>query len=121
MVLFLFPNEPETNQSNTAESNIIYLEPGTHQMNIDLKSGQTLYLAAGTVLFGALNIWDAHDVTIIGRGVVYYCGPQSVCTDNGVWHKKSWHPLTTENSNNITVSGVTFVGKSRTWSIAHYF
>ncbi|WP_445737874.1 hypothetical protein [Mariniflexile sp.] len=117
MVLFLFANQPETDTPQEADPNTIYLKAGTHFQNMDLKSGQTLYLEAGAVLYGGINIWDAHDVKILGRGVVYYNGPQSETHDNGVWHRKDWHPLTTENSERITVKGVTFVGKSRTWTL----
>lgn len=117
MVLFLFANKPEADKPQEGDPNTIYLKPGTHFQNMDLKSGQTLYLEAGAVLFGGINVWDAHDVKILGRGVVYYYGPQSETHDNGVWHRKDWHPLTTENSERLTVSGVTFVGRSRTWSI----
>lgn len=117
MVLFLFANKPETQRPKEGDSNVIYLKSGTHFQNMDLKSGETLYLEAGAVLFGGINIWNAHDVKILGRGVVYYYGPQSETHDNGVWHRKDWHPLTTENSERLTVSGVTFIGKSRTWTI----
>ena len=117
MVLFLFANKPESDQPKEGDSKVIYLKAGTHQQNIDLKSGETLYLEAGAVLFGSIDIWDAHDVKILGRGVVFYYGPQSENHDDGYLHKKKWHPLTTENSEVLTISGITFVGRSRTWTI----
>ena len=117
MVLFLFANKPETDRPKPGAAGVTYLEPGIHQKNIDLKTGETLYLEAGAVLYGAVNVWDAKDVKILGRGVIYYHGPQAENHDNGVWHKKDWHPLTTENSERLTVEGVTFVGRSRTWTI----
>ncbi len=117
MVLFLFANPPEINRPQEGDPHVIYLKPGIHQQNIDLKSGQTLYLAAGAVLFGGINVWNARDVKILGRGVVFYYGPQSENHDDGFLHQKNWHPLTTDNSEKLTVRGVTFVGRSRTWTI----
>lgn len=117
IVLFVFANTPENEIPVKDDSNVIYLEAGTHFQNMDLESGQTLYLEAGAVLFGGINIWDAQDIKILGRGVIYYNGPQSETHDNGVWHRKDWHPLTTENSKRIKVEGVTFVGRSRTWTL----
>ena len=117
MVLFLFANRPEINRPKPSDPNVVYLEPGVHQRMVDLKSGQTLYLEAGAVLFGPIDIWDAKDVKILGRGVVFYYGPQSENHDDGYLVKKSWHPLTTHNSERLTVEGVTFVARSRTWTI----
>ena len=117
MVLFLFANKPETGRPKDGDPNVIYLKPGIHQQNMDLKSGQTLYLEAGAVLFGGINVWDAQDVKILGHGVVFYYGPQSENHDTGNIHRKNWHPLTTHNSERLTVSGITFVARSRTWTI----
>jgi len=117
VVLFLFANKPETERPKEGDPNVIYLKAGIHHQNIDLKSGQTLYLEAGAVLFGGINVWDARDVKILGRGVVFYYGPQSENRDDGRIHRKNWHPLTTNNCEGLTVSGVTFVGRSRTWTI----
>jgi hypothetical protein len=116
-VLFLFANRPETERPKPEDPNVIWLKPGIHQQNIDLKSGQTLYLEAGSVLFGGINIWDARDVKILGRGTVFYYGPQSENVDDGKTHRKNWHPLTTHNSERLTVSGITLVARSRTWTI----
>ena len=117
MVLFLFANPPETDQPNDGDPNVIYLKPGVHQQNIDLKSGQILYLEAGAVLFGSIDVYDAEDVKILGRGVVFHYGPQSENNDDGYLRKQNWHPLTTRNAERLTVSGVTFVARSRTWTI----
>lgn len=32
-------------------------------------------------------------------------------------HRKNWHPLTTHNVTGLKVEGVTFVGRSRVWTI----
>jgi hypothetical protein len=72
-VLFLFANKPETNVPDKSDPKVIWLEPGIHQQNLMLKSGQTLYLEAGAVLYGSVDIWNAENVTIAGYGsIVYY-------------------------------------------------
>ena len=116
-VIFLFANRPDVNIPKLTAKNLIHLKAGIHHRNIDLKSGQTLYLDAGAVLFGAINVWDAKNVSILGRGTVVYYGPQSETHDDGWKNQKNWHPLTTNNVQGLTVKGVTFVGKSRTWTI----
>ena len=115
--IFLFANRPDTKLPKLTDPNVIHLKAGIHQRHIDLKSGQTLYLDAGAVLFGSINAWDARNVSILGRGTVVYSGPQSETHDDGWKHQKNWHPLTTHNVQGLTVRGVTFVGRSRTWSL----
>ncbi|GAB2595184.1 glycoside hydrolase family protein [Spirosoma areae] len=116
-VILLFANHPDTNVSNLNGPNVIHLKAGIHHRNIDLASGQTLLLDAGAVLFGGINVWDAKNVSILGRGTVVYYGPQSETHDDGWKNQRNWHPLTTHNVQGLTVSGITFVGRSRTWSL----
>ncbi|WP_338869082.1 hypothetical protein WBJ53_19215 [Spirosoma sp. SC4-14] len=115
--LLLFANRPDANASDLSSENVLHLKPGIHYRNVDLTSGQTLYLDAGAVLFGSINVWDAKNVSILGRGVVVYYGPQSETHDDGWKNQKNWHPLTTHNVEGLTVRGITFVGRSRTWSL----
>lgn len=116
-VLFLFANKKDPQTPSFNSPNVIHLKAGIHQQNVELKSGQTLYLDAGAVLFGGSSVWNAKNVTITGRGVVVYYGPQSETHDDGWMNKKAWHPLTTHNVQGLTVKGITFVGRSRTWSL----
>jgi len=116
-VLFVFANAPEQDIPRADDPNVIWLGPGLHHRNVDLSSGQVLYLAPGAVLFGGVNVWDAEDVRIRGRGAIVYYGPQSLDMDMGWVHEKNWHPLTTHAVKGLAVEGVTFVGRSRTWTI----
>lgn len=116
-VLFLFANAPEKIIPRQDDPKVIWLGPGTHQRSVDLTSGQTLYLASGAVLFGAINVWDAENVRICGRGTAVYAGPNSRNVDSGWVNRPNWHPLTTHNVKGLTVEGVTFVNRSRTWSL----
>ncbi len=116
-VLFIFANRPIDNVPDFSNANVIHLKPGIHIQHIDLTSGQTLYMDAGSVLFGSINIWDAKNVSILGSGTVVYYGPQSETHDDGWKNQKYWHPLTTNNVQGLSVKGITFVCKSRTWSL----
>lgn len=116
-VLFLFANRPETSKPDKSNPDVIWLEPGVHQKNLMLKSGQTLYLDAGAVLFGSVDIWNAENVTIAGHGSIVYYGPQSEIRDYGYKHLEKWHPLTTHNVNGLKVSGISIIGRSRTWLV----
>lgn len=119
-VLFLFANAPEKNVPRADDPGVIWLGPGVHQRPVDLASGQTLYLAPGAVLFGGIDVWEAENVRICGRGTVVYYGPQSMNVDTGWVHRRDWHPLTTHRVKGLSVEGVTFVGRSRVWTIQLY-
>ncbi|MEI6248817.1 MAG: hypothetical protein WCP67_09760 [Verrucomicrobiota bacterium] len=115
--LFIFANPPEATPAPATDPSTIRLGPGIHRRSVDLKSGQTLYLAPGAVLYGAINVWDAQDVRIHGRGVVVYEGPNARNFDSGWMVRPDWHPLTTRNVRRLSVEGVTFVNRARTWSL----
>src|ERR1035437_9617906 len=68
--LLLFTNPPETNAPNPKDPNVIYFGPGIHQASlIKLASHQTLYLAGGSVVKGAIESHGV-DITIGGRGIL---------------------------------------------------
>jgi hypothetical protein len=51
---------------------VIYFGPGYHVLRDSLRvgSGQTVYLAGGAYVKGYISVWHAHDVRIIGTGIV---------------------------------------------------
>ena len=55
------------------------------------KSGETYYLAPGSYFYGSLNLWQGHDVKILGRGTIVYEGPQDPAIDEGWKQKPDWH------------------------------
>lgn len=116
-VLFLFANPPESKIPLQDDPKVVWLAAGIHQRSVDLATGQTLYLAPGAVLYGAVNVWDAENVRICGRGVVVYHGPNARNFDSGWMSRPNWHPLTTQNVRGLAVEGVTFVNRARTWSL----
>lgn len=91
--LHLFTNFPETDIPDPDDPNVLYYGPGIHEVDqIKLKSDQTLYLAGGAVLLpnpkkipelklvlrgieyvrgeSMVQIYDAHNVIIRGRGII---------------------------------------------------
>lgn len=116
-VLLIFANPPEPRVPDPADPNVIFLRKGLHQEHITLHSNQTLYLQEGAVLVGALNVWDAQNVTIRGRGTVLYQDPLRDGRDNGPYNVPNQHALTTSNVNGLHIEGVTFVVRSQTWSV----
>jgi hypothetical protein len=116
-MLFLFANPPETSGIGPKTPGVRYFAPGVYHESIDAQSGETIYLAGGAVFFGSLNIWQVHDVHVLGRGMIIYSGPQNPSNDDGWMHKKNWHAIVMDNASNIEISGITTVVRSRTWQI----
>ncbi len=116
-MLFLFANPPETSGVTEHTPGVRYYGPGVHQGSIDAQSGDAIYLAGGAVVFGALNLWQVHDVRVLGRGMIVYDGPQNPGDDDGWMHKRDWHAIVMDAAENIEISGITTVVRSRTWQI----
>lgn len=69
--LFLFALPLESKKPPANGAGIVYFGPGEHTAGeIELKSGQTLYLAAGARVRGRVRAFEARDITIRGRGVL---------------------------------------------------
>jgi hypothetical protein len=115
-MLFLFANSPEQHMSS-ATPGLRYYAPGIHYENIDAHNGDQIYLAPGAVIFGALNLWQVHDVRVFGRGTIIYDGPQNPDDDEGWMHKPNWHCIVMDNAHNIEIDGITCIVRSRTWQI----
>jgi hypothetical protein len=116
-MLFLFANEPDRSGIMPDTPGIRYFGPGVYRENIDAKSGDHIYLAAGAVIFGALNIWQVHDVHVSGLGTIIYDGPQAPDHDEGWMHKPNWHVIVMDHAENIEIEGITGIVRSRTWMV----
>lgn len=55
------------------DKNFTYFAPGLHKLDSALivGSGQTVYIAGGAVIDGCIEVVDAENAKIIGRGMVY--------------------------------------------------
>lgn len=69
--LHLFANPLETNVPKPGDANVLYFGPGVHKPGkIQLKSGQTVYVAGGAVVYAAIQGRGVSGVRILGRGVI---------------------------------------------------
>lgn len=65
--LHLFADEPD---ESVPEHAVVY-EPGVHHIgSVRLKSGDTVYLARGAVVYGAFTAVGAENITVCGAGVL---------------------------------------------------
>jgi len=69
--LHLFADPPEANVPKAGATGVRYFGPGVHRPGkIQLKSGETLYIAGGAVVYTAVEARGATGVRILGRGVI---------------------------------------------------
>lgn len=69
--LHVFANSIEKDKPDPGDPNVRYFAPGVHQPGImKMKSGETIYIAGGAVVYGAIDAMDVSDVRILGRGIL---------------------------------------------------
>ncbi len=70
--LHIFADRPEYEPAKP-EDYTYYFAPGVHEAgNLRLSSGESVYIAAGAVVHGAIQAYEAHDIRICGRGILDY-------------------------------------------------
>ena len=129
--LAVFAN-PVCRKVDPGDPDVLYFGPGEHTAGLILpKSGQTVYLAEGAVVYGSLLVYHADNVTVCGRGILdaspyrrgndHADGGQEVnnalralgLTDNGVYYKGV---LSAVESRNLSVEGIT-LRDSQFWAV----
>jgi hypothetical protein len=69
--LHLFADPPEADVPSGEGAGVRYFGPGVHRPGkIQLKSGETLYVAGGAVVYTAVEARGASGVRILGRGII---------------------------------------------------
>lgn len=73
--LHLFANPIETERPDPKDPDVIYFGPGVHKLpegqeSFQIPSGKTVYIAGGALVQGGLEVRDANNVRIIGRGII---------------------------------------------------
>ncbi|MBI5009323.1 MAG: hypothetical protein HZB98_06680 [Bacteroidia bacterium] len=69
--LAIFADAPEKNIINGTGEGIMYYGPGEHKPGkIELTSNQTIYIAAGAIVYANITGKDLRNVTIRGRGML---------------------------------------------------
>jgi hypothetical protein len=70
-VVHLFANVPEKDPPKPGTPKVRYYGPGVHEAGvIEMKDGETLYLAPGSWVKGSVRSYGAKNITIRGRGVL---------------------------------------------------
>ncbi len=93
----------------------LYFGPGTHDIGIRwLKSGDTVRLDPGAVVYGAFHASNATDIAILGRGIIdmgrikeKILFPATGDGHEAVQNAKRWHMIDMRNCRNVRISGVT--------------
>jgi hypothetical protein len=117
--LHLFVGEPEQDVPDPGDPDVVYFGPGVHEIEgIEVKSGQTVYLAGGAVVRAklaadaagqyseqwkvtfhsgcALSVQDAQNVRIRGRGIL----------DGGLVPHPGWNLVRVNRSRDVRVEGI---------------
>lgn len=97
--LLLFATPLETDVPSPTDPDVLYFGPGTHEAGVIIpQSGQTIYLAPGSLVKGRIVANGVSNVTIKGRGTLNTVG----------YTKKSeaTRGIDFINSNNITIEGI---------------
>jgi hypothetical protein len=69
--LHLFADPPEGAIPKAGDPNVLYFGPGVHRPGkIELKNGETVYIAGGAVVYTAIGGHGVSGVRILGRGVI---------------------------------------------------
>jgi len=69
--LHLFASPPEKNAPKPTDPGVRYFGPGVHRPGkIVLESNQTVYVAGGAVVYGAVHAVGASHVRVLGRGII---------------------------------------------------
>lgn len=133
-VLHIFANPPERNLPDPKDPNVRYYGPGIHEVReIDVKSGQTVYIAGGAVVYlkpipdekrenrheayghdvywtppGLFTSSGQKKVTVRGRGIL--CGRRSL------EHRQRGPLVKFEFVEDLTVEGI-IIRESPVWSL----
>lgn len=106
--LLLFANPLQEDLPKPDDPGVIYFGPGVHEPGaIEVGDNQTLYLAGGAVVKGAI-IARGSNIRIRGRGILDGSDYE--------WRKGPYHVTIGIQGSNVTVSGITIRGSSH-WTI----
>ena len=69
--LHLFADPPESMVPKAGDPNVLYFGPGVHRPGkIELKNGETVYIAGGAVVYTTIGGRSVSGVRILGRGII---------------------------------------------------
>jgi len=106
--LHLFASPMEKDRPNPDEANVRYFGPGIHRAGlINLKSGETVYVAGGAVVHRAYQGFGASDISILGRGIL----------DASTFKRKgNPGPISLHGCKNVKIDGI-IIRDSNVWAV----
>jgi hypothetical protein len=109
--LHLFADSMEANPAKSGDANVRYFGPGVHDAGeMNLGTGQTIYIAGGAVVYGAIRGGSINNATVRGRGILH---GGKIPRDGGGWKNLiNIH----SGSSNINVNGI-IMFDSPTWNL----
>jgi hypothetical protein len=111
-VVHLFPYKTEQEEVHEGGPKVHYFGPGVHNAGlIDLKSGETVYLAAGAWVKGKIRVRDARGVSILGHGVL---DGSDIGKGGGGYDDQG--PILLDGTQDTRIEGIT-IFNSREWTV----
>ena len=106
--LHLFASPLEEDAPDPSDPNVRYFGPGIHKAGrIDLKSGETVYIAGGAVVHGVIYAKEASNINILGRGIL------DVSTFG---REESPGPISLYRCTNVKIDGIV-IRDSNVWAV----
>jgi len=69
--LFIFANPIENKKISSKDPGIHYFGPGVHRSGyISMKDNETVYIAAGAIVYGGIRATGVNNIRVIGRGIL---------------------------------------------------
>lgn len=101
--LCFFANPLETEVPDSADSNVTWFGPGVHRPGMmHPKSGSTIYIAGGAIVYGGIETDGQSDIRVLGRGIL----------DGNFEYSRMVKP---ENSSNLEFNGI-LIRNGRSWT-----
>ncbi len=111
-VVHLFPYRAEESVVDEGRPKVRYFGPGVHDAGlIDLKSGETVYLAAGAWVKGAIRARGVRGVSIEGHGVL---DGSEIAKGDGGYDEHG--PILLEGTQDTRIEGIT-IFNSHEWTV----
>ncbi len=110
--LYLFANPPEEKRPVKGTKGVHFFEAGKVYTPgvIEIKSGETVYIEGGAVVYGMIHAENVSDVRIAGRGILE--GSRNREYQKGIWRRF----VEMKDCRNVHIEGITLIN-SPTWQI----
>ncbi|MBU2914118.1 glycosyl hydrolase family 28 protein [Reichenbachiella agariperforans] len=125
--LHIFANPMEQNVPSPDDPNVIYYGPGVHEVtHVEVKDGQTVYLAGGAYLRAVVDPDEAKMEKVIGQnqtpptffleGTNMTIRGRGIIDQSAIPKKKRRYTIFAQHSDQVSIEGVTIVDPSH-WTI----